>query len=178
MRSLGLLCFPLFRIICIWDPDKQYFTLSETHSLVNSMFFIQDESKKHLVVSTRIHRWHLQQEQWELQSDSSSLRINLELCSCCFPLQVPEHSNANYSSFVNWFSCSQPEGKLSLNELPPWQTQSIFLWWCRGKPAQQTGRKATALGHLLPVTKAQRVEAQVPRPKTPVNTELIGAERA
>lgn len=36
--------------------------------------------KKHLVLSTRIHKgWHLQQQR-ELQGDSSSPRINLELC--------------------------------------------------------------------------------------------------
>lgn len=111
LRSLGLLCFSLLRITRIWDPDKQYFTLLESHSLVNSMFFIQDESKKHLVVSTRIHWGGTCSSNSRSYRDSSSLRINLELCSCCFPLQGPEYSKANYSSFVNWFP--PPSQKLS-----------------------------------------------------------------
>lgn len=47
------------------------------------MFFIQDESKKASCgVNKNSQGWHLQQQQWELQGDSSSPRINLELCSC------------------------------------------------------------------------------------------------
>lgn len=111
LRSLRLLCFSLLRITCIWIPDKQYFTLLESHSLVNSMFFILDESKKHLVVSTRIHWGGTCSSNSRSYRDSSSLRINLELCSCCFPLQGPEYSKANYSSFVNWFP--PPSQKLS-----------------------------------------------------------------
>lgn len=113
----------------------------------------------------------MQLQQWELQSDSSSLRINLELCSC----------SVSHSKCLSTAMLIIPA--LLTASLAPSQKLSSAYMSChldkhKGKPAQQTGRKATSLGHLLPVTKAQRVEAQVPRPKPPVNTELIWSRRS
>lgn len=158
--------------------NQQYSTrISERHSLVNSMVFLfRLRAKSVLLVSTRIHRGGpRQQHQRELQIHSSPPRINLEPCRYSLPhFKCVSTVMLIITPLLTVFpTTSQAQLTLANKSNVPVRVCVHDIEAKKQAHSKQAGQKQrpsapapAALGHLpLPVTKAQRVKAQVNRPR-------------